>query len=194
MSKIVFSGKESDKTISTIIKFWGTFTPQDRIELDDINNLKTYKDNLAILSNWLLVDVVEMLKDKNEEEQESEIAKVESWLKEDLGASLYQKLVAKGFSTDAIQERLAIRNDWRKTLNNVEYVEEYGGDYNTFPIASKLGFSLYESDLKELAMIHKNEEPGSKLQTVIENLLTDMNFHEDCGEFIAGYYDNYLSL
>lgn len=128
MSEIVFSGKESDKTISTIIKFWGTFTPQDRIELDDINNLKTYKDNLAILSNWLLVDVVEMLKDKNEEEQESEIAKVESWLKEDLGASLYQKLVAKGFSTDAIQERLAIRNDWRKTLNNVEYVEEYGGD------------------------------------------------------------------
>ena len=103
MSEIVFSGKESDKTISTIIKFWGTFTPQDRIELDDINNLKTYKDNLAILSNWLLVDVVEMLKDKN-------------------------------------------------------------------------------------------EEPGSKLQTVIENLLTDMNFHEDCGEFIAGYYDNYLSL
>lgn len=53
MSEIVFSGKESDKTISTIIKFWGTFTPQDRIELDDINNLKTYKDNLAILSNWL---------------------------------------------------------------------------------------------------------------------------------------------
>ena len=56
MSEIVFSGKESDKTISTIIKFWGTFTPQDRIELDDINNLKTYKDNLAILSNWLLVE------------------------------------------------------------------------------------------------------------------------------------------
>ena len=105
MSEVVFSKKESDKTISTIIKFWGTFTPQDRIELDDINNLKTYKDNLTILSNWLLVDVVEMLKDKNEEEQESEIAKVESWLKEDLGTSLYQKLVTKGFSADAIRER-----------------------------------------------------------------------------------------
>lgn len=194
MSEVVFSKKESDKTISTIIKFWEEFTPQDRIELEDINNFKTYQDNLAILSKWLLVDVVDMLKDKKEEEQEIEIAKVESWLKEDLGASLYQKLVAKGFSADVIRERLAIRNDWKKTLNNVEYVEEYGGDYDTLSIASKLGFSLYESDLKELAMIHKNEQPGSKLQTVIENLLTDMNFHEDCGEFIAGYYDNYLSL
>lgn len=194
MSEVVFSKKESDKTISTIIKFWEEFTPQDRIELEDINNFKAYQDNLAILSKWLLVDVVKILKDKKEEEQKSGIAKVESWLKEDLGTSLYQKLVAKGFSADVIRERLAIRNNWRKTLNNVEYVEEYGGDYNTFPIASKLGFSLYESDLKELAMIHKNEEPGSKLQTVIENLLTDMNFHEDCGEFIAGYYDNYLSL
>ena len=105
MSEVVFSKKESDKTISTIIKFWGTFTPQDRIELDDINNLKTYKDNLTIQSKWLIVDVVEMVKDKNEEEQESEIAKVESWLKEDLGTSLYQKLVTKGFSADAIRER-----------------------------------------------------------------------------------------
>lgn len=188
-----FSNKESRKLIEVIIEFWRAFTPQE-IEQEDVDNLKTHEGWPFVLSQWLSSDIVSTLQEKNEEEQKNELVKVESWLKEELGLSLYQKLTLVGFSFDVIQRRLAIRNDWKKALNEVKLVDERDDDYDTAPIARELGYSLYDSDLKKLATIHKEEEDGSKLQTVIENLLTDMNFHEDCGEFIAGYYDNYLSL
>ena len=188
-----FSNKESRKLIEVIIEFWRAFTLQE-IEQEDVDNLKTHEGWPFVLSQWLSSDIVSALQEKNEEEQKNELVKVESWLKEELGLSLYQKLTLVGFSFDVIQRRLAIRNDWKKALNEVKLVDERDDDYDTAPIARELGYSLYDSDLKELATIHKEEEDGSKLQTVIENLLTDMNFHEDCGEFIAGYYDNYLSL
>lgn len=188
-----FSNKESRKLIEVIIEFWRAFTPQE-IEQEDVDNLKTHEGWPFVLSQWLSSDIVSTLQEKNEEEQKNELVKVESWLKEELGLSLYQKLTLVGFSFDIIQRRLAIRNDWKKALNEVKLVDERDDDYDTTPIARELGYSLYDSDLKELATIHKEEEDGSKLQLIIESLLTTLNFHEDCGEFIAGYYDNYLSL
>ena len=189
-----FSNKESRKLIEVIIEFWRAFTPQE-IEQEDVDNLKTHEGWPFVLSQWLSSDIVSTLQEKNnEEEQKNELVKVESWLKEELGLSLYQKLTLVGFSFDVIQRRLAIRNDWKKALNEVKLVDERDDAYDTVPIARELGYSLYDSDLKELATIHKEEEDGSKLQLIIESLLTTLNFHEDCGEFIAGYYDNYLSL
>ena len=188
-----FSNKESRKLIEVIIEFWRAFTPQE-IEQEDVDNLKTHEGWPFVLSQWLSSDIVSTLQEKNEEEQKNELVKVESWLKEELGLSLYQKLTLVGFSFDIIQRRLAFRNDWKKALNEVKLVDERDDDYDTTPIARELGYSLYDSDLKELATIHKEEEDGSKLQLFIESLLTTLTFHEDCGEFIAGYYDNYLSL
>ena len=188
-----FSNKESRKLIEVIIEFWRAFTPQE-IEQEDVDNLKTHEGWPFVLSQWLSSDIVSALQEKNEEEQKNELVKVESWLKEELGLSLYQKLTLVGFSFDVIQRRLAIRNDWKKALNEAKLVDERDDAYDTTPIARELGYSLYDSDLKELAAIHKEEEDGSKLQLIIESLLTTLNFHEDCGEFIAGYYDNYLSL
>jgi hypothetical protein len=188
-----FSNKESRKLIEVIIEFWRAFTLQE-IEQEDVDNLKTHEGWPFVLSQWLSSDIVSALQEKNEEEQKNELVKVESWLKEELGLSLYQKLTLVGFSFDVIQRRLAIRNDWKKALNEVKLVDERDDAYDTTPIARELGYSLYDSDLKELATIHKEEEDGSKLQLIIESLLTTLNFHEDCGEFIAGYYDNYLSL
>lgn len=188
-----FSNKESRKLIEVIIEFWRAFTPQE-IEQEDVDNLKTHEGWPFVLSQWLSSDIVSALQEKNEEEQKNELVKVESWLKEELGLSLYQKLTLVGFSFDVIQRRLAIRNDWKKALNEVKLVDERDDAYDTTPIARELGYSLYDSDLKELATIHKEKEDGSKLQLIIESLLTTLNFHEDCGEFIAGYYDNYLSL
>ena len=188
-----FSNKESRKLIEVIIEFWRAFTPQE-IEQEDVDNLKTHEGWPFVLSQWLSSDIVSALQEKNEEEQKNELVKVESWLKEELGLSLYQKLTLVGFSFDVIQRRLAIRNDWKKALNEAKLVDERDDAYDTTPIARELGYSLYDSDLKELAAIHKEEEDGSKLQLIIESLLTTLNFHEDCGEFIAAYYDNYLSL
>lgn len=188
-----FSNKESRKLIEVIIEFWRAFTLQE-IEQGDVDNLKTHEGWPFVLSQWLSSDIVSALQEKNEEKQKNELVKVESWLKEELSLSLYQKLTLVGFSFDVIQRRLAIRNDWKKALNEVKLVDERDDAYDTTPIARELGYSLYDSDLKELATIHKEEEDGSKLQLIIESLLTTLNFHEDCGEFIAGYYDNYLSL
>lgn len=188
-----FSNKESRKLIEVIIEYWRAFTLQE-IEQEDVDNLKTHEGWPFVLSQWLSSDIVSALQEKNEKEQKNELVKVESWLKEELGLSLYQKLTLVGFSFDVIQRRLAIRNDWKKALNEVKLVDERDDAYDTTPIARELGYSLYDSDLKELATIHKEEEDGSKLQLIIESLLTTLNFHEDCGEFIAGYYDNYLSL
>lgn len=107
-----FSNKESRKLIEVIIEFWRAFTLQE-IEQEDVDNLKTHEGWPFVLSQWLSSDIVSALQEKNEEEQKNELVKVESWLKEELGLSLYQKLTLVGFSFDVIQRRLAIRNDWK---------------------------------------------------------------------------------
>ena len=56
------------------------------------------------------------------------------------------------------------------------------------------GFIYFTKDdeIKELAIIHKEEAEGCKLRDVIEVLLEELNFHSECSDFASGNYDEYL--
>ena len=52
-----------------------------------------------------------------------------------------------------------------------------------------LGFGFTPEDIKNLALLHK----AGKHRKKIEDLLEDCNFHQECGAFAAGDYDDYIS-
>lgn len=70
--------------------------------------------------------------------------------------------------------------------------EEYKGIYKVGYIASAMDFGLSEDDLSQLALIHKNAPEGSKRRAVIEQLLEDINYHEENSDFSSGNYERYI--
>lgn len=161
-----------------------------KLTTDGMNRLKEFKDNAYVLSLWIKNDTVFYLRNKKEEERESELDTIVFWLKKQLGASLYQKISTEAFDVDIIKKKLYIVNDWKATLDKV--VKEGGELYDMSVISFVLDYSLSMSDMKELATIHKKEAKGSKLRDVIEVLLEELNFHSECSDFASGNYDEYL--
>lgn len=74
-----------------------------------------------------------------------------------------------------------IRKDFRKAINSVNRGES---------LSSKLHYSFSPLDIYNLAMIHKNGT--DKQREKIEELLTDCNFHSECGDLSKGRYDIYI--
>lgn len=72
-----------------------------------------------------------------------------------------------------------IREDWETALEQVNR----GSD-----LSSKIGYGFSKEDITELAKLHKNNICREK----IEDLLTDCNFHSECGKFANGEYDEFL--
>ena len=72
-----------------------------------------------------------------------------------------------------------IRRDWAQALREVKKGSELSGC---------IGYSFYDSDISALAQLHK----ANKFRKKIESLLTDCNFHKECGDFSEGLYDEYL--
>ena len=98
------------------------------------------------------------------------------------------------FSLEKIKQSLEIQSDWEKAIDNVEEYreEEYKGIYKVGYIASAMDFGLSEDNLSELALIHKNAPEGSKRRAVIEQLLEDINYHEENSDFNSGNYERYI--
>lgn len=130
------------------------------------------------------------MRNKKVEEQESELDAIAFWLKKQLGASLYQKITTEAFNLDVIKKELEIVSDWKATLDKVV---EGGGEFHSIEnIFDALEYGLSKNDIKELAIIHKEEAEGCKLRDVIEVLLEELNFHSECSDFASGNYDEYL--
>ncbi|MBO4847051.1 MAG: hypothetical protein J5525_12275 [Lachnospiraceae bacterium] len=56
-------------------------------------------------------------------------------------------------------------------------------------LSEPLGFGFTPEDIKNLALLHK----AGKHRKKIEDLLEDCNFHQECGAFAAGDYDDYIN-
>ena len=70
---------------------------------------------------------------------------------------------------------------------------EGGSEFHSIEnIFDALEYGLSKNDIKELAIIHKEEAEGSQLRDVIEVLLEELNFHSECSDFASGNYDEYL--
>lgn len=190
MSGRAISKMECEKLAQTILKMREEFEFPKELTIDDKNRLKEFKDNAYALSLWIKNDTVFYLRNKNAEEQESELDAIVFWLKKQLGASLYQKITTEAFDLDVIKKELEIVSDWGATLDKV--VKEGSEFYSIANICDALEYGLSKNDIKELAIIHKEEANGSKLRDVIEVLLEELNFHSECSDFASGNYDEYL--
>ena len=72
-----------------------------------------------------------------------------------------------------------IRSDFAAALKSVKS----GSD-----LSSDLCWNLSNKDICKLAKLHKK----NKYRKKIESLLTDCNFHYECGKFINGEYDEFI--
>ena len=79
---------------------------------------------------------------------------------------------------DCINDAI-VRSDWYEALKNVKK----GTD-----LSSKISYVLSDEDLSELAKLHKK----NKFRKKIEDLLEDINFHQESGDFANKNYDKYI--
>lgn len=187
---------ENDKKIVylVIIEMWKKFMPEKAYKEDGIRRLKEYEDNFYVLTQWLKNDVIYLisLAYSKKDKQDALLEEINSWIKEQLGTNVYSKICMSEFSLEKIKRRLEVQSDWEKAIDNVKEYSEYEGLYNVGYIASAMDFGLSEDDLSQLALIHKNAPEGSKRRAVIEQLLEDINYHDENSDFSSGNYDRYI--
>ena len=106
-------------------------------------------------------------------------------------STLFLWLILKGKNKRCLE----IQSDWEKAIDDVEECseEEYKGIYKVGYIASAMDFGLSEDNLSQLALIHKNAPKDSKRRAVIEQLLEDINYHDENSDFSSGNYEKYVS-
>ena len=190
---------ENDKRFVylVIIEMWKKFMPEKAYGEDGIRRLKEYKDNFYVLTQWLKNDVIYLisLAHSDREKQELLLDEINSWIKENMRANVYSKICMSEFSLEKIKRRLEIQSDWEKAIDDVEECseEEYKGIYKVGYIASAMDFGLSEDNLSQLALIHKNAPKDSKRRAVIEQLLEDINYHDENSDFSSGNYEKYVS-
>ena len=88
--------------------------------------------------------------------------------------SKHSDMIMRQFDFDKARRKAEIRHNFADVLS------KYEGD----EIAKKLEFTLWTSDLCELAKLHK----ADCYRTQIEDLLTTDNYHELCARFAKGDY------
>lgn len=91
----------------------------------------------------------------------------------------YGKEILKEIALNKIDRNVEIRSDFAAALKSVKS----GSD-----LSSDLCWSLSNKDICKLAKLHKK----NKYRKKIESLLTDCNFHYECGKFINGEYDEFI--
>lgn len=180
-----------------IIEMWKKFMPEKAYKEDDIQRLKEYKDNFYVLTQWLKNDVIYLisLTYSEREQQDAFLEEINSWIKEQMGrTNVYSMICMSNFSLEKIKQHLEVQSDWEKAIDDVEEYneEEYKGIYKVGYIASAMDFGLSEDNLSQLALIHKNAPKDSKRRAVIEQLLEDINYHEENSDFSSGNYERYI--
>ena len=190
---------ENDKRFVylVIIEMWKKFMPEKAYGEDGIRRLKEYKDNFYVLTQWLKNDVIYLisLAYSDREKQDVLLDEINSWIKENMRANVYSKICMSEYSLEKIKRCLEIQSDWEKAIDDVKECseEEYKGIYKVGYIASAMDFGLSEDNLSQLALIHKNAPKDSKRRAVIEQLLEDINYHDENSDFSSGNYEKYVS-
>lgn len=93
--------------------------------------------------------------------------------------SKHSDMIMRQFDFDIARRKAEIRH------NLADVLSKYEGD----EIAKKLEFTLWTSDLCELAKLHK----ANKCRKKIEDLLADCNFHYESAKFHDKDYTEFLN-
>lgn len=122
---------------------------------------------LRLATSYLQVDYANLL----EEHTHEELSKI---IKDELNLNVEFYIDLK-----KAQNCANIRANWNNALKKYKI---------TTDISSIIGYALSDKDLKELATLHKK----GKYREKIEDLLEDINYHSECGDFMEGRYDRYI--
>lgn len=90
-----------------------------------------------------------------------------------------KEAIDKSFDWSAIAKDIEIRSDFATALKNCKR----GTD-----LSHPLNWAFSSRDISILAKLHKS----NKYRKKIEDLLTDCNFHYECGEFMQGNYAEFI--
>lgn len=145
------------------LTLWKKYFPDDKSELEE--------PELALAFVWLENDISEIVLRNNMKPSLSNIKN--EILAAENGSEILSKL-----SWEKIENTVTIKSDW---------VAAFGSTKAGSDLAHPLGYTLSGIDLKELAALHK----ANKYRKKIESLLTCMNFHAACQDFVYGSYAKY---
>lgn len=84
-----------------------------------------------------------------------------------------------GMSIEHSYRAAEIRKDWNKAFESVKEGKQ---------LSALIGFGFSDSDIRELARLHK----ANKYRNKIEDLLEDCNFHTECSDFSSKNYEKYI--
>ena len=159
----------------------------DAIEWATDNFGKEYVDRL-IKDGTISVDVEELTKDITKYDGYGSL--LSSWDGEehevcvhDTTYYLYKQdndRLHRNSNDEFILDEESIRNDFKTALEEVEEGTELSGI---------LGYGFSDEDIQNLAIVHRDNE---ELREKIEDLLTDCNFHSECGLLSEGKYDELI--
>ena len=90
----------------------------------------------------------------------------------------YEKITSAHVVADAYIAA-SIRRDFAAAFQSVKHGWE---------LSKSIGYSFFDSDIVELAKLHK----ANKYRKKIEELLEDCNFHSECGRMAANDYSDWL--
>lgn len=144
-------------------KLWQKYYPDDK---------NTNEPTLFQADIWLSADITQILYDfpDSKEDVLSVIHKSEYG----------DEILKKYLDMDAILNEVSIRKDFASALRSVR---------KGYDLSPNIHYSFSKQDIAELAKLHK----ANRFEKKIEDLLTDCNFHYECGKFINGEYDEFLN-
>lgn len=136
------------------------------------DDYKKYPD-VVYLYRYLEADVELALK------MSDDIDEAEQYIRTLFDASELKDRLYSYISIEICYDAAAVRRDWEAALEGYDNVSD---------ISSRIGYGFSESDLKELAKLHK----ADMYQDEIEYLLTDCNYKKECSLMEAGDYSRWL--
>lgn len=145
------------------LKIWKKYHPDYK---DDGNEPELYQAPM-----WLNTDICEIIMDFPESENDI-ISMIKS-------SKHGEKIIKDYLKMDFIKNKIRIRKDFLSALKSVKD----GAD-----LSADLEWSFSKKDLAELAKLHK----ANKCRRKIEELLTNCNFHYECGKFNNKEYDEFI--
>ena len=156
--------KVYDEAARVLDRIWKVFNP------DDVAG-NTPTD--ARLAAWIRADFDSLATNFG-------ISRLKEVVEEATSGSIAASFIKECGQIEQAAVAAAIRTHWQKAFDMVKSGEDVSGH---------ISYMLSDDDLARLAMLHQKRD---EYRDKIEELLTDCNFHKECGDFSVGQYSEYL--
>lgn len=164
--------EEKEKTVGQIMinldnEIWNHFYP----DYEDGDNYHPDERNIGLN---MYHNIVHILSDKDVD-YKTAVSYIENKIKN----TEYRREILTAIDWNGILDHVKVKSDFEKALKNVK---------NGRMLSSKIKWGLNNDDLVTLINLHRDGKYCEK----IEELLTDINFHYECGMLRNGRYDELL--